>query len=94
MGQPAERRLRGSSRDPEDLAHDLPDVALADGPAQHEPVDPRVQPGRGLTQHVRALETFKRRLCIAQLLWATSRVELGLDGWADAVMETGHEFSV
>jgi hypothetical protein len=39
---------------------------------------------------MRALETLKRRFCIAQLLCATSRVELGFEGWADAVMETGH----
>jgi hypothetical protein len=50
-----------------------------------------MQPGRGLTQHVRALETSKRRRCIAQLLRATGRLELGLDGRTDAIMETGHE---
>ena len=54
MGQPPQRRLHGGSRDPKDLSHDLADVVLAHGPAQHEPVDPRVQPGRGLAEHVRA----------------------------------------
>ena len=92
MGQPPERRLHGGSRDPKDLSHDLADVVLAHGPPQHEPVDPRVQPGRGLTEHVRALETCKRRRCIAQLLRATGGLELGLDGRSDAVMEIGHEF--
>ena len=93
MGKPAERRLHGSSRDPEDLSDGLADVTLAHGPAQHEPVDPRVQPGRGLTQHVRALETCKRRVCIAPLFCAASGVELGLDGGANTVMETGHDYS-
>jgi hypothetical protein len=55
-------------------------------------VDRRVQPGRGLTQHVRALETFKCRRNVAQPLCATSGLELGLDGLTDTVMETGHEF--
>ena len=91
MGKPAQRRLHGSSRDPEKLSQDLADITSAHGPAQHEEVDPRVQPGRGLTQHVRALETCKGRVCIAPLFCAASGVELGLDGGANAVMETRHE---
>ena len=93
MGKPAERRLHGGSRDPEDLSHGRADVTLAYGPPQHEEVNPRVQPGRGLTQHVRALEICKGRGCIAPLFCAASGVELGLDGEANAVMETGHDYS-
>jgi hypothetical protein len=52
-----------------------------------------MQPGRGLTQHVRALETRKGLVCIAPLLCASSNVELGLDGGANTVMETGHDYS-